>query len=394
MPRRSVVARVSHRSVTTRPLAAALGLATAASIGLAGVASAQLTSSVAMGARTPLMLRADSPGGTYNPNDPSLKFFYGATMDGVGLNGVARVETPDVTPGYTDYCTGTRISARAVLTAAHCVTDENTGALTVSRTSPTTARFIGPGPNGVGSAFYSFTTSTVFVQSGWHGFYNDNTSLSQDVAVLLFDAPLPDFVTTYGLFNNGPLGSQTATGLNTVNAGYGTFGSGTGTTGFDGRRRAGDNVIDFVANDPTSNDFGDLYTSFEDSNDNFNSVCGLAALGYYPSFTCHASRGLTEAGTAPGDSGGPLFISGLLAGVTSFGTYFCDPAVLTTCAPYLSGDPTRATDAFGSLGGFAPVSANAAFISAAVNAPEPGTVALTGVGVLGVAAAARRRRQR
>lgn len=359
-----------------------LGTALFVALGMAATVSsaAAQVSSAATGAKDPILLRADAPLPKSGLPDPSLANAYNATFDGINLNGIGVIQTPEGN-GYYATCTAERISARALITAAHCVTDENTGALTSTSTNRTTAYFRGP------TGFQSFTASAAFVQSSFQGFYNPNTMAYQDVAVLLFDNPLPSYITTYGTYNNGALGSETSLGQNVDMVGYGTFGNGAGPTSFDFGRRAGNNVVDFVDNDPTSFSYGDLYTSFEDANNGFNSTCGIYGAD---SPFCHASRGATEAGTAPGDSGGPLFINGLLAGVTSFGSYYCADAA---CHPYMSADTTRPTNAYGAINGFAPVSANAGFIAYALATPEPTTVALMGVGVLGVAAAARRRRQ-
>ncbi|GJG87916.1 hypothetical protein tb265_30970 [Gemmatimonadetes bacterium T265] len=372
--------RPTHAWAVRAVAGAVLGL-----VATAAGASAQVLHA-RTGPENPLLLRADSPGGTYSPSDPSLRNYYGATMDGVNLDGIGVIQTADPsTPGLYATCTAERIGLRALITAAHCVTDENTGTVFSTHDNPTSVHFIGPGAGGVGSKYYSYTSSATFVQSTFHGFYNSTTMAYQDVAVLLFDNPLPSFITTYGLYDTGPLGSEDPMGQNTVNAGTGTFGSGTGPTGFDFRRRAGDNVVDFVGNDPNANDFGDLYTSFEDQYDRYNSTCYVFGI-------CYPSRGATEAGIASGDSGGPLFINGELAGVTSFSTYFCDPTVTTKCVPLVA-DPSRPFNSYGALNAFAPVWANSAFIADAIAAPEPTTVALVGFGMAGVGLAARRRRQ-
>ena len=365
----------SRGPVLGTALAVALGIVTAAN-----GASAQVTSATT-GVKTPVLLRADAPLPGSGLTDPSLANGYNATFDGINLNGVGVIQTAEGNGLYAT-CTAERISARAVLTAAHCVTDENTGVLTSTSTNRTTAYFRGPS-----GGFTAYTASAAFVQSSWQGFYNPNTMAYQDVAILLFDNPLPSYITTYGIYNNGALGSETSLGQNVDMIGYGTFGNGAGATGFDFGRRVGNNVVDFVDNDPTSFSYGDLYTSFEDANNGYNSTCGVYGTS---SPFCHASRGATEAGTAPGDSGGPLFINGLIAGVTSFGSYYCANAA---CDPYDVADLSRPTNAYGAINGFAPVSVNAAFIANVIAAPEPTTIALTGLGVLGVAAAARRRQR-
>jgi hypothetical protein len=92
-------------------------------------------------------------------------------------------------------------------------------------------------------------------------------------------------------------------------------------------------------------------------------------------------------GLGGGDSGGPLFIDGRIAGIASFGTAFCaDDACTGLAAPPLF-DASH-PDGWGSLDAFASVAYNAAWIRAQLGAsgptitPEPSTLVLSVVGVL------------
>jgi hypothetical protein len=90
--------------------------------------------------------------------------------------------------------------------------------------------------------------------------------------------------------------------------------------------------------------------------------------------------------SAPGDSGGPLFVHGRLAAVASFGITFFDG----------DGNPLWDIDnalnsTFGELGGYVPISAHAAWLRGQT-VPEPATILLMLTGLAGIAVARRRRR--
>jgi hypothetical protein len=361
---------VPHPRRLRRPLARAL--LTLATLALGAAPARPLAAQELPRARTlppaSQIMRRDGIA-PYSPSDPSLAHGFGSVVNGVSLDGVGQIITPDPdNPGFGFFCTAQRIGRRSLVTAAHCLTNETTGAL-LSTTRQTTAWFRGPGAAPGSTAWTPFAPSRVHVRSEWTGF--DRSFLRYDIAVLHFDEILPSWMTTYDLYRGDPSGEQGTL------AGFGLHGGGTGPIGADDRRRWATNRVEGFFEDPTSDLDLMLLADFDDGSLRWDSFCLFLGV---------CDRGLpTEGAISSGDSGGPLFVGGRLAGLASFSSAFCGNAACTI--PY-SADPSR-PDAFGTFGGWTPMAYNAEWIAGVV--PEPGTWVLLGTGLLVLGAVARRR---
>jgi hypothetical protein len=233
-----------------------------------------------------------------------------------------------------------------------------------------------------------------------HPNYTGEVIDQNDVAVLRMDSPAPAAARSYGLFN-----PPTLTGGNFNVAGYGARSDAGGSVGANlgtGRLRQGLNRYDFRFGD---SQFGGFFTNRDAAGENFfgtaevefsyisdfdnglaanDASCRLAAaLGAGGAQFCNLGRGDDEVTTAGGDSGGPQFIDGQIAGLTSYGLTFG-----TDFGDFLGG----LNSSFGELSGTVPVYIHNGFIEASM-VPEPATVVLMMTGLAGIGIVARRRRR-
>ena len=123
------------------------------------------------------------------------------------------------------------------------------------------------------------------------------------------------------------------------------------------------------------------------ANDAFGVYLGLSNLGL----------GDMEVDSAPGDSGGPSFIDGKIAGITSFGLTFTnstDAIGNRVCNPAVNPDVLCGVNSsFGEFAGDTRVSAYASWIQSVTFLPEPGSPLLVAL-ALPLAFVARRRPSR
>jgi len=296
-------------------------------------------------------------------------------------------------------CSGTLLSdRRSILTAGHCVSH---GAGTANPISTTAYFSTGANPDSVtylDPASTAVSVSQYFVNPDYTGEVIDQN----DIAVLRLSQAAPAWATSYGIYSGGDL-----TGTDFNIAGYGARSDVGGAIGADlgpGRLRQGDNRYDFRLGD---SDFGGLFTpgffgegagtaidysylsDFDNGLPMNDASCQLATTGFglapSPKY-CNLGRGALEVGDAGGDSGGPEFVNGLIASVTSYG--------LTFGTDFGDVDGSL-NSSWGEFNGFVPTYLHTDFIrSSMLAAPEPITWAqfFVGFGVIGGIARTRRRR--
>lgn len=301
-------------------------------------------------------------------------------------------------------CTGSLAAKNRIVTAGHCVssgygtaTPNKVTAFFSDSADPDLVRFqfvngtavAAPGAVGVEVGY-------IHVNPGYTGEVIDQN----DIAILELKGAAPEYAKVYDMLYSSDLQYGT---FNVVGNGRRSdVGGAVGANLGIGRMRQGENIYDYALGDPLWAGFWDgffgtadvthSWLSDFDNASPFINADGELVVGFDPSclvgavltgtlFGCTPYLGDIEVGVAGGDSGGPQFLDGKLASVTSYGLSFGQDF----------GDIDAALNSsFGEFSGYVPIYLHQDFIKGAI--PEPATWAMMIAGFGLVGSALRRRR--
>lgn len=195
-------------------------------------------------------------------------------------------------------CGGTLVAPNKVLTAAHCVTDENGKALDMVKHGlilGNTAKLVG-GPNGEG-------TAVNISRSYYAGSYNAAT-IDNDVALLTLAKPLTGTPAQPAAYRET---TRYAPGTTATTYGWGMTGS--------------DPDVDRLAD--TLQRVTQPLRSDAECTENLDTSLGIPGAYKAGHMICAGNGGTgnnsTGKATCPGDSGSPMIVNGRIVGVTSWG---------------------------------------------------------------------------
>ncbi|MGW4514552.1 S1 family peptidase [Streptomyces sp. NPDC004393] len=193
------------------------------------------------------------------------------------------------------FCGGTLVSAKKVVTAAHCMAGETTGSV----------RVVG------GRTYLNGTNGTVSkVSRIWVNPDYTNASNGDDVAVLTLSSSMPYTTASYV--------SSSQTGVYAAGTTARIVGWGTTSESGNSSNQLRTATVPIVSDSSCKSSYGSDYVQSD-----------MVCAGY-------TSGGVD---TCQGDSGGPLLIGGVLAGITSWGNGCAEagyPGVYTRLATFSS----------------------------------------------------------